>query len=93
MESLYSGHLGKNQNVLIRGVASIQGVEFYYCQYTSSPSVLKYRAVLVVPLYTKVSLFQGVEIERLHTEVSSFQGVGIARFHCIQRCPHFRGLE
>ena len=23
----------------------------------------------------------------------SFQGVGIERFHCIQRCPHFRGLE
>ena len=29
----------------------------------------------------------------LYTEVSSFQGVGIERFHCIQRCPHFRGLE
>ena len=25
--------------------------------------------------------------------MSSFQGVGIERFHCIQRCPHFRGLE
>ena len=29
----------------------------------------------------------------LYTEVSSFQGVGIEEFHCIQRCPHFRGLE
>ena len=26
-------------------------------------------------------------------EVPSFQGVGIKGFHCIQRCPHFRGLE
>ena len=25
--------------------------------------------------------------------MSSFQGVGIEEFHCIQRCPHFRGLE
>ena len=22
-----------------------------------------------------------------------FLGVGMERFHCIQRCPHFRGLE
>ena len=29
----------------------------------------------------------------LYTEVSSFQGVGIEEFHCIQRCPHFIGLE
>ena len=29
----------------------------------------------------------------LYTEVSSFQGVRIEGFHCIQRCPHFRGLE
>ena len=29
----------------------------------------------------------------LYTDVSSFQGVGIEEFHCIQRCPHFRGLE
>ena len=29
----------------------------------------------------------------LYTEVSSFQGVGIEGFHCIQRCPHFKGLE
>ena len=29
----------------------------------------------------------------LYTEVSSLQGVGIERFHCIQRSPHFRGLE
>ena len=29
----------------------------------------------------------------LNTEVSSFQGVGIEEFHCIQKCPHFRGLE
>ena len=29
----------------------------------------------------------------LYTEVSSFQGVGVEVFHCIQRCPHFRGLE
>ena len=29
----------------------------------------------------------------LYIEVSSFQGVGIEEFHCIQRCPHFRGLE
>ena len=29
----------------------------------------------------------------LYTEVSSFQGVGIEEFYCIQRCPHFRGLE
>ena len=25
--------------------------------------------------------------------MASFQGVGIEEFHCIQRCPHFRGLE
>ena len=29
----------------------------------------------------------------VYTEVSSFQGVGIEGFHCIQRCPHFKGLE
>ena len=29
----------------------------------------------------------------LYTEVSLFQGVGIEEFYCIQRCPHFRGLE
>ena len=29
----------------------------------------------------------------LYTEMSSFQGFGIDEFHCIQRCPHFRGLE
>ena len=29
----------------------------------------------------------------MYTEVSSFQGFEIERFHCIQRCPHFRGLE
>ena len=29
----------------------------------------------------------------LYTEVSSFQGVEIDESHCIQRCPHFRGLE
>ena len=45
-----------------------------------------------VPLYTEVSSFQGVGVP-LYTEVSSFQGVGIEEFHCIQRCPHFRGLE
>ena len=40
-------------------------------------------------------LIQKVSISgnRLYTEVSSFQGVGIEEFHCIQRCPHFRGLE
>ena len=27
------------------------------------------------------------------SELSSFLGVGIEEFHCIQRCPHFRGLE
>ena len=45
----------------------------------------------VVLLYTKVSSFQGVEIEGvpMYTEVSSFQGVGIEGFHCI---PHFRGV-
>ena len=44
-----------------------------------------YRGVLIlggwnrgIPLYTKVSLFQGV---------------GIEEFHCIQRCPHIRVLE
>ena len=46
-----------------------------------------------------MSSFQGVGIEGvlisvpLYTEVSSFQGVGIEEFHCIQRCPHFRGLD
>ena len=29
----------------------------------------------------------------LITEVSSFHGVGMEEFHCIQRCPHFMGLE
>ena len=29
----------------------------------------------------------------LYTEVTSFQWVGIEEFHCIQRCPHFKGLE
>ena len=29
----------------------------------------------------------------LYTEVSLFQGVGIEEFHCIQKCPHFRRLE
>ena len=58
-----------------------------------------------VLLHTEVSSFQGVGIKWFHctqrnrgvplyTEVSSFQGgVGIERFYCIQRCPHFRGLE
>ena len=45
-----------------------------------------------VPLYTEVSSFQGVGIA-LYTEVSSFQGVEIEEVHCIQKCPHFRGLE
>ena len=31
--------------------------------------------------------------ERCGMDVSSFQGVGIEEFRCIQRCPHFRGLE
>ena len=48
----------------------------------------------VVPWYTEMFSFQGIGIEMFHwTEVSSFQGVGIEEFHCIQRCPHFRGLE
>ena len=48
-----------------------------------------------VPLYTEVSSFSGCWNRgiSLYTEVSSFQGVGIEEFHCIQRCPHFRGLE
>ena len=25
--------------------------------------------------------------------MSSFQGIGIEEFHCIERCPHFKGLE
>ena len=29
----------------------------------------------------------------VYTKVSSFQGIGIEEFHCIQRCPYFRGLE
>ena len=37
-----------------------------------------------VPLYTEVSLFQGVGI--VYTEVFSFQD---EEFHCIQRCSHF----
>ena len=38
--------------------------------------------------------FQEVGIEGFHyTEVSPFKKVGIEGFHCIQRCPHFRGLE
>ena len=61
-----------------------------------------YRGVLIswswnrgIPLYTEVFSFHGVGIERvpLYTEVSSFQEVGIMGYHCIQRCPHFRGLE
>ena len=29
----------------------------------------------------------------MYTEVSTFRGVEMEEFHCIQRCPHFRGLE
>ena len=46
---------------------------------------LQYRGVLISGCWNR-----GVP---LYTEVSSFQGVGIEEFHCIQRCPHFRGLE
>ena len=44
-----------------------------------------YRGVLISGSWNK-----GVP---LYTEMSSLQGVGIEEFHCIQRCPHFRGLE
>ena len=48
----------------------------------------------------KVTVYRGLLISGgwnrgvpLYTEVSSFQVVRIEEFHCIQRCPHFRGLE
>ena len=29
----------------------------------------------------------------LHTEVATLQGVGLEGVHCMQRWPHFRGLD
>ena len=48
-------------------------------------SSVEYRGVLISGGWNRVV--------PLYTEVTSFQGVGIEEFHCIQRCPHFRGLE
>ena len=52
---------------------------------TYPSTVFLYRDVLISGSWNR-----GVP---LYTEVSSFQGVGIEEFHCIQRYPHFRGLE
>ena len=78
--------------------------EFHCIQRCPHFRELEYR----VPLPTEVSSFQGVGIEEfpLYIEVYSFQersstvyrdvlisGCWNIGFHCIQRCPHFRGLE
>ena len=50
--------------------------------------------VWYVHIYRETSLlYLGTNYGDLVREVFSFQGVGIEEFHCIQRCPHFRGLE
>ena len=71
------------------GSCKIPNSSVDFCKYKISNDLLQtstvYRGVLISGCWNR-----GVP---LYTEVSLFQGVGIEEFHCIQRCPHFKGLE
>ena len=64
------------------------------CQWAESVS--KQQNTLGISIHPddlRAGLLTSYTVEPLITGVSSFQGVGIEGFHCIQRYPHFRGLE
>ena len=59
--------------------------------FASIPDTLRQITVSWCPHFNHEVLI--ISINKPHYSDVIIQRVGIVGFHCIQRCPHFRGLE